>query len=190
MKGFIATRGASAALAGMIVAALAGGSYALAGGNTTIDACVKHGTRLIYKAPCKKHDSKLRWSQTGPQGATGTTGATGPAGAAGPTGPTGPAGPVTLNHLVSAAISCAAGNGCHGYSPACPSGEFPISGEVLDFSFDERVVTTQEAGTAWFAAVINQGGVTNTFEVGVICSSASTGTGFSKLGALRGSSVR
>jgi type VI secretion system secreted protein Hcp len=42
---------------------------------------------------CKKNESPLHWSITGPQGSPGATGAQGPQGAAGSTGAQGPQGP-------------------------------------------------------------------------------------------------
>jgi hypothetical protein len=103
MKRLIAARGASVVLTGVIVAAIAGGGYALASsGGGKINACVKKGSRTFYKAPCKKHDKKISWSQTGPKGTTGAKGATGATGSTGSTGAQGPSGVVSMAQLGSA----------------------------------------------------------------------------------------
>jgi hypothetical protein len=81
----------TAASVGILVALVAGGSYALASGSKTIKACVHHQGGDIYVAKkCAKHDKKLSWNTVGPKGATGAAGATGATGARGATGPQGP----------------------------------------------------------------------------------------------------
>jgi hypothetical protein len=197
MKRLLAARATPAAAVAIIAMLAAGGGYAIASSSGTITVCVSHKGGALYKASkCKKHDKKLSWNQAGPKGATGATGATGPQGpqgvqgAKGATGDTGPAGPVTLTHLLSGMLTCGAASGCNGTSPTCPSGSYPISGEILDFSFGMYVVTSQEAGTKWFGAIDNTNGASENYQIGVICSSASSATGFATRGAtVRGSAI-
>ena len=94
MKSPLAARGAPAALVGVLMLLMAGGGYALAGGGAgTIRVCLRKGTRIMYGAPCHRHDHRLSWSRSGRQGRTGQAGRAGPPGATGAPGPTGPAGP-------------------------------------------------------------------------------------------------
>ncbi len=61
-----------------------------------IHACYRSNgaLRLVNGASdCKKYETAVSWSQTGPQGIPGPQGQAGPAGLAGPAGPTGPSGP-------------------------------------------------------------------------------------------------
>ena len=48
---------------------------------------------LTGTSKCRKGETPVSWSQTGPAGAPGTPGAAGPRGDTGPAGPQGPAGP-------------------------------------------------------------------------------------------------
>jgi hypothetical protein len=76
-----------------VIIAAAGGAYAASSGSPTIRACVKHKGGVLYVAKkCAKHDRRLTWSVTGPQGPTGAQGPTGPTGPKGDTGPAGTAG--------------------------------------------------------------------------------------------------
>lgn len=87
MRRLLASRGASAALVGIVMLLVAGGSYALASGSGSITVCVKKHGGTLYKAKkCKKGDSKLSWNQTGPQGQTGAAGAAGAPGTPGAPG--------------------------------------------------------------------------------------------------------
>ena len=74
-----------------LVLAASGGAYAAATGSAgTIAACMRHKGGGLYVAhKCARHDTRLRWSVTGPKGATGTQGPVGPNGPAGATGPQG-----------------------------------------------------------------------------------------------------
>lgn len=66
--------------------------------DTTYTACVSTVGHALYNVTstgtptCLRHDTKITWNQTGPQGAQGPAGAAGPTGAKGDTGATGPAG--------------------------------------------------------------------------------------------------
>lgn len=94
--------------------AVAGSGYAYATtttSNETYTGCLSKGVIVGVaigeepQAACKKDETEISWSQTGPQGdagapgpqgpagAQGDTGATGDTGAPGPAGPDGPAGP-------------------------------------------------------------------------------------------------
>lgn len=88
MKRPLAGRGTTIAVMGMLLALVAGGSYALAAsGGNTITVCVKkHGGGLYKAKKCKKHDSKLIWNQQGPAGKAGKNGANGLSGAPGAAG--------------------------------------------------------------------------------------------------------
>lgn len=88
--------GAAAAVA---VVVASGYAYATTTtSNQTYTGCLAKG--LIYgvaigeapQAACKKDETQISWSESGPQGATGATGATGLTGPQGPEGPTGPQG--------------------------------------------------------------------------------------------------
>lgn len=88
MRRLLAGRGTTIAVMGMLLALVAGGSYALAAsGSKTITVCVKkHGGGLYKARKCKKHDSKLSWNQQGPAGKAGKNGANGLNGAPGTPG--------------------------------------------------------------------------------------------------------
>jgi type VI secretion system secreted protein Hcp len=83
--------------------ALAGGlgvtlGWAAGGDSNEINGCVNNDGQLRVLTvtgtdACKKNESPLHWSITGPQGSPGATGAQGPQGAAGSTGAQGPQGP-------------------------------------------------------------------------------------------------
>jgi hypothetical protein len=94
MKRLLAGRGTTIAVMGMLLALVAGGSYALAAsGSKTITVCVKKNGGALYKAKkCKKHDSKLKWNQQGPAGKAGKNGANGFNGAPGAAGTPGASG--------------------------------------------------------------------------------------------------
>lgn len=100
MRRLLAGRGVTVAAIGVLVALVAGGSYALAAsGNKTITVCVKkHGGQLYKARKCKKHDSKLSWNQQGPAGKNGANGANGAPGAAGAPGATGKDGFVSMGN--------------------------------------------------------------------------------------------
>lgn len=80
--------------AALVIAAAAGGAYALANGGGTITACVhKKGGALYVAKKCAHKDSKLTWNRvgrTGPQGPKGTTGLLGHTGNTGGVGAVGP----------------------------------------------------------------------------------------------------
>jgi hypothetical protein len=95
MKTFLKARSAPATVLAMLAVILAtgGGAYAAAGSAGVISACVRHQSGTVYRAPhCARHDQKLSWNATGPQGPGGTTGAAGRAGATGLAGATGATG--------------------------------------------------------------------------------------------------
>ena len=77
-----------------VVLAASGGAYAAAAGSSrTVSACVHHHGGGLYVAhKCARHDKRLKWAVTGPQGPAGKTRA--PASPdrrdAGLTGPAGP----------------------------------------------------------------------------------------------------
>jgi type VI secretion system Hcp family effector len=88
------------AVGGAVVACGIGVAVTLAatGGSNTVNACVGPDgvIKLADASGCKKSESPLSWSITGPQGAKGVTGAigaTGAAGAGGAKGATGAQGP-------------------------------------------------------------------------------------------------
>src|SRR3954470_4590334 len=75
--------------------ALGGGAWAAStiGGGGKVTACYRAGgkskglVRLVPAgAACKRGETAIAWSITGPRGASGATGASGAAGAAGPPG--------------------------------------------------------------------------------------------------------
>ena len=82
---------------------LAGGlgvtlGWAAGGDSNQINACVDNDGQLRVLTvtgtdSCKKNESPLHWSITGPQGSPGATGAQGPQGGTGATGATGAQGP-------------------------------------------------------------------------------------------------
>jgi hypothetical protein len=84
-------------LAALVVAASGGAYAAVTGSSGAIVACVhQKGGGLYIARKCARHDKRLKWSVTGPQGPAGRDGAigpVGPAGLAGPTGDTGAPGP-------------------------------------------------------------------------------------------------
>jgi hypothetical protein len=180
MKQLLAARATPAAIVGVLVLAVAGGGYAMASSSGTITVCVQHNGGSLYKArKCAKRDKRISWNKVGRRGPTGATGATGATGQTGQTGQTGPAGPVTLTHLVSVASSCAGGNtACAGASPPCPAGQVPISGEVIAGNVDVFTVQSREQAGAWHGVVENTAASPATFQVGVICSSSTTASGF------------
>ena len=89
--------------AGVVLAGAIGVGFGLAAGGSTsnqINACVNHdgSVRVITISgangsdSCRKDETPLSWSITGPQGDKGTTGATGATGAKGTTGTAGATG--------------------------------------------------------------------------------------------------
>jgi len=179
MKQLLAARGTSAAIVGVIALAAGGGGYALASGAGTITVCVRHNGGGLYKASkCAKRDKRLSWNQVGPRGSTGAPGAPGARGSAGQNGATGPVGPVTLTHLVSIASPCAGKTTCAAASPPCPAGQVPISGEVIGENASLFTIQSRELAGGWAGAVENTAASPSTFKIGVICSSATTATGF------------
>jgi hypothetical protein len=66
---------------------VASGGYALAAGGGTINACVTHGSHVLYTGACARRDQKLSWNKVGPQGPRGPQGPQGPKGDQGPAGP-------------------------------------------------------------------------------------------------------
>jgi hypothetical protein len=96
MRRLVKDRGTAGMALGIVAVLLAagGGAYAASSGGGTITACVHHRSGGLYKARhCARHDGKLSWNATGPQGSSGAMGASGPTGATGSTGPTGLTGP-------------------------------------------------------------------------------------------------
>ena len=89
----LAARGSRAVAVAVGLLLVGGGGYAIAGGGSTIDACVHKGTRSLYAGPCHRGDKGISWAKVGPQGPAGTPGPAGAAGSTGPPGSTGPAGP-------------------------------------------------------------------------------------------------
>ena len=81
-----------------LVLAASGGAYAaVAGSSRTVSACVHHTGGGLYVAhKCARHDKRLQWAVTGPQGRAGKNGATGQPGQPGQPGPTGPIGATGL----------------------------------------------------------------------------------------------
>jgi len=88
------SRIAQLALAAMAGALLGGGGYALASSSaTTIHGCVnRENHQLLIQKRCGKDQSRLVWSEQGPQGKQGAPGAQGPQGLTGGTGSQGPPG--------------------------------------------------------------------------------------------------
>jgi len=86
-------------VAAVIGVALAGGlgvtlGWAAGGDPNQINGCVNNDGQLRVLTvtgvdSCKRNESPLHWSITGPQGPAGETGAQGPQGPAGPQGPPG-----------------------------------------------------------------------------------------------------
>jgi type VI secretion system secreted protein Hcp len=78
-------------------AAAAAGVFASPGADGVIHGCYdKQGRLRIVDTleSCDKGEQRVKWNQTGPQGATGATGPSGPIGPIGPIGPAGPVGPL------------------------------------------------------------------------------------------------
>jgi hypothetical protein len=73
MRHLFASRGTAAAFAGMLVLAVAGGSYAIAsGGANTINACVRaHGGDIYIAKTCARGDRAISWNKVGPRGPQG-----------------------------------------------------------------------------------------------------------------------
>lgn len=95
MKKLFATRSIGVVTAAGLALLVAGGGYAIASGNGTIQACVHKHSHGLYVGRCARHDSQLSWSvqgPAGPRGAGGPAGATGQPGARGPAGQQGPPG--------------------------------------------------------------------------------------------------
>ena len=94
---------------------------------------------------CKKDESPLHWSMTGPQGATGATGATGAQGPQGTQGPQGPQGPAGETQTVSTPVI--------GQFSATGQKQGPIKGgggseTLIDFTgFTEGVVLERDAAS-------------------------------------------
>lgn len=62
------------ALVALVIAA-SGGAYAAVSSSKTISACVhRHGGGLYTAHKCARHDQRLTWDVTGPQGAPGPAG--------------------------------------------------------------------------------------------------------------------
>lgn len=101
MRRLFATRGATAALTGVVVLLVGGGGFALASHGSTISVCVHKRTHALYAGRCKRGDTKLTWNRAGPTGPGGATGATGPQGPQGNQGSPGPAGTARAYGLVS-----------------------------------------------------------------------------------------
>lgn len=146
-----------------LVFALTGGALASPGGTTSAKAGKPRATAAAAKR--------------GKRGPRGFRGPAGPAGPAGPRGATGPAGPVTLTQEISSDTACASDTGCDADSPTCPSGTYPVGGEVESVDNQNMyTVTSGEFDDGWFGYVYNAGGYTSDFQVGVICSSATSET--------------
>jgi hypothetical protein len=93
------------ALLALLVAA-AGGAYAAGSGSGTIVACVHRTGGGLYRAPkCARHDTRLRWSVTGPPGAIGPQGPQGAVGQPGTQGIQGPTGPFPTTLPTGATIT-------------------------------------------------------------------------------------
>ena len=97
MRRPLAVRSTPVVLVGIVVVLLAaGGGYAIARSRTkTIRACVRHGTHMLYAAPCHRGDRRITWNTVGPRGAAGPKGATGASGAPGQNGAAGSPGIVS-----------------------------------------------------------------------------------------------
>lgn len=94
MKHLTRRRAMTLAATGALVAATAGGAYAVSTSGGSITACVHHNGGGLYQArQCAHDDRALQWNVRGPDGPQGAAGAAGPAGTAGPRGLTGPPGP-------------------------------------------------------------------------------------------------
>jgi hypothetical protein len=86
MTGRVRTNPVTAVALAAFVIVGAAGTYAAASA-TTVGACVGHrGGRLYVAHHCARHDRRLRWSITGPRGATGAAGPQGAPGAQGDPG--------------------------------------------------------------------------------------------------------
>jgi hypothetical protein len=70
----------------MLVLLIAGGGYAIASGGSTIRACARKGTHVLYTGKSKTGDKKLSWGKVGPQGVAGARGRQGNPGTAGTAG--------------------------------------------------------------------------------------------------------
>jgi hypothetical protein len=184
MKRISAIRATPAIAAGIVGLLIGGGGYAIAAaGGGQVNACV-HGTNgdLYIKSKCQRGDRKISWSKVGPRGATGVAGPRGATGATGAAGAAGPTGPVKLDTLTSAAIANPAGAQTGG-SISCPAGEFATGGGISGSTKTQSAnasyplfdpATGHDDG--WNAFMNNTGATAATFEVYVICTSATSVT--------------
>ena len=86
-RGFRVNPAIVVAVAALVVACV-GGAYAAGSASSgSITACVRaHGGALYVAGHCARHDRRLRWNVTGPQGLQGANGADGQPGTAGAAG--------------------------------------------------------------------------------------------------------
>lgn len=131
--------GVVTAVAGFAVGTAWAGHSADSG---TISACVQHGNGSLYlkdAGGCKKNDTPISWSITGPQGPKGDKGAQGDTGATGPQGPAGAAGTFSNAKSPNGIFSVTLGNS--GIVLRGPNGKV-----VVDFG-GAHVVTIAGAST-------------------------------------------
>jgi hypothetical protein len=163
-------RGLSKAAVTLGAAALlvaGGGAFAVASASgRKITVCVSHSNHTLYKASkCRKHDKKLSWNATGPQGpkgATGSPGASGPPGSTGLTGPAGATKVVVHTHTVSLAAGKAGADWV-----ACPQGA-PTGGGVGSSTAGAYVLESAPAVPGIFSLIEATDGATPTGWLGQV----------------------
>ncbi len=140
---------------------------AIPGTDGVISSCYSQSTAtwrpIDYPTQkCKNGETRLFWSQTGPQGPTGPEGPTGPAGAtgaAGPAGPTGPAGATGATGPVgpAGATGATGPEGAAGPAgatgPEGAAGPAGVSGHEIVISDWIELVSGVESGTRGATAV-------------------------------------
>jgi hypothetical protein len=112
---------------------------------------------VVSSSDCRKHETALDWSVTGPQGPAGPQGPIGPPG---PQGPTGPAGVRGVYVVFEDGLNGIPGNRVQ-FTADCDEGDVAISGG-FDLGLTDSLTVTQShpsvrsgAPTGWTVTVLN-----------------------------------